>query len=270
MLRSAEPSPEARAILLAQRRHGVDVKWDKAAHKAAVAAHTPWPLMFIAALAPTVSFAVLLRKSSGAELGEILLLTLPVCLVIYLVDLISGMLHITLDNPANLTKPAVKGLCLGFQQHHANPTLIYKMDLSDHLRPMATPLSGLYAVGVLVHGYDSTGICVLSLLLALLLPWMQLSHRWAHQPASQRSHLISALQRAGLALAPAQHLAHHEAPYLHTFCILTGHANPLLNRIIQIPGCSPHSRIWLPATFCSMVAIVVSLPLAMHVSSDHV
>jgi len=261
---SAEPTPEARELLIAHRRKGVDpgTKWSVAAHKADVARRTPWPLLCIAAAIPVVSIAVLWRKS--AELGEPLWLILAVCLATYWVDLMSGMLHLALDNPANLTSPAIKGLCLGFQQHHVNPAMIYKMDMSDHLRPMVTALISFQVLGVLIHGYDCVGLCVLLLLLTLLLPWMQLCHRWAHLPASQRSQLVSALQRVGLALSPAHHHAHHEAPYLHMFCILTGHANPLLNRIIQIPGFSPHSGIWAPAFICAKIALIISFPLAVQ------
>jgi hypothetical protein len=59
-------------------------------------------------------------------------------------DLISGILHVVLDNPRSLELPSIRALAEGFQRHHENPTGIYEMPLYQHIYVMHMPLTLLF------------------------------------------------------------------------------------------------------------------------------
>jgi len=233
--------------LLEVRKVGVttDSKWSLEQHKLTIAKAHPVFLRTISILGNVASLFFMASSAINGEIRyfNIFLLTAFMCLY---VDLLSGALHLVLDNPLFLNTPGIGKMCLGFQQHHQNTSLIFNMDLSDHIVPILTPLAVVYAMGALIHGYNNIGFCVFYVACSFSIIWMQLCHRWAHMPGTKRGPIINKLQAAGIALSPASHLQHHQAPYMHTFCIMNGLCNPLMNRFVKIPGFSPHSRVWGP------------------------
>lgn len=50
-----------------------------------------------------------------------------ICIAFSLIvtDLISGLLHVVLDNPRSLELPPIRGLAEGWKRHHENPAKIY-------------------------------------------------------------------------------------------------------------------------------------------------
>ena len=257
-----EPAAQQSASLLRQRISGVpvDASWSKEAHKAAVAKNQPFVLMPCALMANVYCLTVLLHAATHGTVRPLRLLV-SACLTFVFMDLVSGVLHLILDNPLFLHTPGLKGMCLGFQQHHANPSLIYKMDLQTHLRPMAAPATIVYVVGAGVHGFDSIAFCVGYVCASLCLVWMQLSHRWAHMPRQRHDAFTRTLITLRVVIQPAQHGLHHLPPYLSNFCILNGLCNPLLNQALRLPHCSPHSRIWLPAFVGLVLAYILLSPV---------
>lgn len=153
-----------------------------------------------------------------------------------LTDVLSGLLHIVLDNPFFAEKEnwygVIQPFAVGFQEHHIDTTSITTMPVIEHIRPMSFPLLGNFLVGCLLHGkwrYFAPYQVAISLGLAL----MQMGHRWAHAHKDQRPWGVTTLQNWGVLISPKAHLRHHKAPYATQFCIMSGTMNPLLNAIVK-------------------------------------
>lgn len=162
-------------------------------------------------------------------------------------DIISGMLHLVLDNPNFIGQAPIDSLCRGFQEHHLDPTLIYKMPVFEHVRVMCMPLIFVFILSMpleFLAGKTIPSFHVYFLCLSFNLAYMQLCHRWAHLPPKMRTPAIRFLQDNKLALSAGNHLNHHGAPFLKNFCIMNGMCNPILNAIVKTPMFHPHSKIW--------------------------
>lgn len=164
-------------------------------------------------------------------------------MVLVLTDLISGLLHVILDNPRSLDVGPIRGLAQGFQRHHKNPAKIYTMPLYEHLYVMHLPLTILFFV-VLPFGESLLHVVFLSFVAALHL--MQMAHLWAHLPPERVPRLVRGLQRAHLILSKPQHDKHHTPPYDKDFCIMTGMCNRPLNVAVAVIGGTTH---WWNAIF---------------------
>lgn len=164
-------------------------------------------------------------------------------------DFVSGVFHLVLDNPNNIGTFPIDDMCRGFQEHHLDPTLIYKMPLFEHVRPMTQPLVFVFLLTMpleLIAGKTILSFQVYYCCLSFTLFYMQLCHRWAHLIPKERTPVIRMLQKMRLAIPPGEHLQHHAAPYEKDFCIVNGMCNPILNFIVQIPIFHPRSKIWSP------------------------
>lgn len=176
-------------------------------------------------------------------------------------DLISGLLHVILDNPRSLDIPAIRGLAEGFQRHHENPARIYEMPLYEHLYVMHMPLTILFAVALAAR--DGRALVVfVSMVLALHI--MQMGHLWSHLPPARVPRAVRALQSAGVLLSKPQHDQHHTAPFDRHFCIMTGMCNAPLNVAVGIIGRTTH---WWIAIF--LVAAASPLAVAMLLARLH-
>jgi ubiquitin-conjugating enzyme E2 variant len=161
----------------------------------------------------------------------------------FLTDLISGLLHVVLDNPRSLEVKPLYKLAIGFQRHHENPATIFEMSLYNHLYVMHLPLAAFFVVTALL-GHE---LYLLSyVVMFAMLHLMQMAHRWSHQPADDVPRPVAALQRAGVLLDKPHHDEHHTPPYSKNFCIMTGMADPLLNVAVRRLGGTSH---WWNAAF---------------------
>lgn len=176
----------------------------------------------------------------------------------FFIDLVSGVFHLVLDNPRFIGQAPIDGMCRGFQEHHLDPTLIFKMSLFEHLLPMGQPLVWTFMLSMpleFIAGKTIPAFHAYFLCLSLFLIYMQLCHRWAHMPPKMRGPVVRFLQQSKLALAPGEHLKHHMAPYQQNFCIMNGMFNKFMNWWTSQPMFHPHSKIWAP-----MFAIVSYSP----------
>jgi hypothetical protein len=172
-----------------------------------------------------VSAAVLglLLMPRIATLG---LVNLPVAVVMLLAaDVLSGIVHWGFDRFGSESTPLVgPNLVRTFREHHTDPLGITRHSFVEANGGPAFGSSVVFAVG----------LCAPPALAAALF-WLgtfglatNLVHAWAHGPAPRP---VRWLQRAGVLLSPEHHAAHHDAPYDRAYCITTGWANPLLDRI---------------------------------------
>lgn len=155
-------------------------------------------------------------------------------------DLISGLLHVVLDNPRSLKLGPIRGLAEGFQRHHESPAKIYEMPLYQHLYVMHMPLTLLF---VAILPFHNVGMYVVFLSLVVGLHLMQLAHLWAHLPAERVPAPVRVLQNARVLLQKPQHDLHHTPPFNKDFCIMTGICNRPLNAVVSVIG--PTTHFWL-------------------------
>ena len=158
--------------------------------------------------------------------------------IFFYTDLMSGLLHVALDNERSLDVPLIKNLAKGFQSHHRSPSDIYTMTLYKHLYTMHLPLTIIFGLVVLCG--TPTHYAVF-LCLAIMLHLMQMSHRWAHLPRPRASNGVRVLQRIGILLDPTTHRRHHRGKYDINFCIMNGWLNTVLNVFVPRIGRSSHA-----------------------------
>ena len=193
-----------------------------------------------------------LKRSQGrrATLGSACQrhLTLLSLAVLY-VEVLSGLLHIVLDNPSFTTLPLLGAGAIGFQRHHHHPAGITIHHLAnflqEHLAGMAAPL----ATGLVPSRWSAGGnTCLLRVFLLEVLVLscaMMAAHRWSHTQADELPPLVVALQQNGMLISHVQHSLHH-VDYNCNFAIFTGWCNPLLN-LVTAHLLSERSELWLGA-----------------------
>ena len=199
----------------------------------------PWYIDALAAL--TVADAALQASQLVAPGSGGRLAAAALCVVLYS-DLMSGLLHVVLDNPEFLSSRVVEPYARGFQEHHLDTTFVWRMPVGEQVRPAALPLVGQYIFGLLLFGRGHERFCHVYLALCVCLPGVQMTHRWAHMPRKRRGAVIRALQSCHVLVSQEHHDAHHQPPYLQNFCILTGWCNPCLN--VLLGWLHPHSKVW--------------------------
>ena len=177
---------------------------------------------------------------------------------VFTTDLISGLLHVILDNPRSLEVGAIKGLAEGFQRHHDKPSSIYEMPLYQHLYVMHMPLTLFFLVVVPFH---ESLMYVVFISMCASLHLMQMAHLWAHLPPQELPGVVRALQKARILLSKPQHDKHHTAPYEKDHCIMTGMCNPVLNLATKTFGGTSH---WWNAAF--LAAALSPLAVAFGLS----
>lgn len=168
-------------------------------------------------------------------------------------DLISGILHVVLDNPRSLELPSISTLALGFQRHHENPSGIYEMPLYQHIYVMHMPLTLLF---VAVLPFHASGMYVVFLSMVVGIHVMQMAHLWAHLPAERVPAVVRWLHRAHLIISKPKHDLHHRAPFDKDFCIMTGICNRPLNAAVALIGATTHW--WLALFLLSAITPLVA------------
>jgi ubiquitin-conjugating enzyme E2 variant len=171
---------------------------------------------------------------------------------ILVTDLISGLLHVVLDNPRSLAIGAIRGLAQGFQRHHQSPSNIYEMPLYQHIYVMHMPLTFLFLA---VLPFQNAGMYVVFLGMVAGLHVMQMAHLWAHLPAERVPAPVRWLQSSRLLLSKRQHDLHHTVPYDKDFCIMTGICNRPLNAAVALLG--PTTHWWLAIFALSAISPLI-------------
>jgi len=167
-------------------------------------------------------------------------------------DLISGLLHVVLDNPRSLALAPIRGLAQGFQRHHQNPANIYEMPLYQHLYVMHMPLTFLFLA---VLPFHDAGMYVVFLSMVSWLHLMQMAHLWAHLPPERVPAPVRLLHATRVLLTKPEHDLHHTPPYDKDFCIMTGVCNRPLNALVSVLG--PTTHWWLAVFLASALAPLV-------------
>jgi len=159
-------------------------------------------------------------------------------------DLYSGILHVVLDEPANISLPFIGQPCLEFQWHHFIPSDIARehfLDVAGDLNIAVSIMASLHIVWS--SNWTSHPYCSMFGGLKLVMAWFgQYSHRSAHSPRPKSlSFFTKALQKAGLMISTRAHKAHHKPPYDEDFCLL-GIMEPF---ITVMRMCIKNRYVWL-------------------------
>ena len=170
-----------------------------------------------------------------------------VCMAIAYVDVLSGLLHIVLDNPSFTTLPLLGPGAVGFQRHHHHPAGITVHNLLNFVQEHLAGISGVLATGLLPARWSAganTNLLRLFLIEVILLScFMMASHRWSHTQKEALSPLVVWLQESGALLSHLDHSLHH-VDYNCNFAIFTGWCNPCLNRLTA-HVLNERSELWL-------------------------
>jgi len=184
------------------------------------------------------------------------LCTTPLCPVLGVAlglvagELFSGTFHWATDNYGRLETPVVGFACAAFQGHHLAPWTISHRSFTNNVHKIAAASLPL-TLACLAMLPPSGAAFFATLFYCQLLA--QEFHRWTHTPPRHLALWQRRLQKAGIALPIAEHVAHHRPPFDKHYCILTGGLNELLDSkpllfwrrleaiVFRIWGQEPHS-----------------------------
>jgi len=180
------------------------------------------------------------------------------CMIIsyFWYDLFSGIIHVVLDEPSNISLPIMGQPALEFQWHHYIPTDIVRKDFID----VVGDLNVLSLILGSFHFFYSTncGTCALASTLGHLKLAMgyfgQYSHRSAHDPKIGSKPVGNFLQRYGFMISVRAHKEHHQPPHEEDFCLI-GIMNPVITKMRKF---TTHPMAWLVGfLFVSVVDIKI-------------
>jgi len=192
----------------------------------------------------------------GLQAGTPVLLWCALALPLgyYCADLLSGLIHWVCDSFGDAHTPLWGPLLVGpFRRHHQTPADITQISLTENLGASAiagaaviwlwAPQAlGLSSAAELLGRY--TGLwCIAFAVLS------NRFHRWAHLPLARRPRWMYLLQQWRILLRPQDHALHHRKPHRVNYCILSGWANPLCNRVpwARVEGWL--ARVGIPTNF---------------------
>jgi len=141
-------------------------------------------------------------------------------------ELFSGAFHWATDNYGSLKTPVVGFACAAFQGHHLSPWTISHRSFVNNVYKIAAATIPLMTAGVLLLSPNAAAFLAVMLYCQLV---AQDFHRWTHTPPKLLPAWKRRLQKAGIALPFAEHLAHHKPPFDKHYCILTGKLNGVLD-----------------------------------------
>ena len=153
-------------------------------------------------------------------------LNVPVApLMLFGADVLSGVVHWAFDRWGTVETPLVgPNLIRTFREHHTDP-----LGITRHGFVEANGGPAMGAIVLLGLGYFvPPTFAVAAFWLGAFGFFTNVVHAWAHGAAPRP---VRWLQRAGILLSADHHDAHHRAPHDRAYCITTGWANPLLDRL---------------------------------------
>ena len=124
------------------------------------------------------------------------------------VEFISGLLHITFDNPAFQHTPFIGAMARDFQWHHKKPTHICNQTWPKFLGAIDSGIVVLFVIGTFMHP-KSKWMRMFTLVSFPLFYLMMASHRWSHIRREQLPPIVQVLQQTGILLSQEVHSIHH-------------------------------------------------------------
>lgn len=184
----------------------------------------------------------------------VLLSALSLPLAYFCADFLTGVIHWVCDSFGDSDTPVWgPALVAPFRRHHRDPLEITRISLAENLG--ASAIAGWLALWLFLPARPTHSGAGYLLLLHFWL-WLlifavvsNLFHRWSHMPAARKPRWMVALQNWHVILNTHEHLTHHRKPYRVNYCILSGWANPLSNRIPWARLEAGLARMGIPTNF---------------------
>lgn len=169
-----------------------------------------------------------------AAAGTAPIMALPACLLVAVLgaefaDIGTGVYHWAMDNYGNASTPVFGSQIEAFQGHHEEPWTITYRDFCNNCYP--TCIATMPFLAAFVGFVSQPYVLLWGLVACTGISFCQEIHKWSHTLHSQCNPVVNWLQERGLLLARKIHLRHHRPPFETNYCIVTGHFNPILDRI---------------------------------------
>lgn len=150
-----------------------------------------------------------------------------VVLMFVVYDLFSGVLHVVLDEPANIDLPIIGQPALEFQWHHLIPSDIVRKDFADTVGDLHVVIPCL--VGFNMWVCKDLASYQTSMMLMGLKVYMAYFGQYSHRAAHNRNTgpTTKLLQQIGVIISVKDHKAHHTPPHDQDFCLI-GICNPVI------------------------------------------
>ena len=152
-------------------------------------------------------------------------------------DAISGLVHWIFDTFGSAETPVVgRSFIRPFREHHDDPLSITRHDFIEtngNSCIACVPLLGA-ACFIPVDSHLGAFASAFSLFTSLGVVATNQFHKWAH--IADPGAVVRRLQRWRLILPREHHAVHHTAPYTSHYCITTGWANVVIDRIARRSG----------------------------------
>lgn len=167
----------------------------------------------------------------------------------YLADLLTGLVHWVCDSFGSEATPLWGPMLVGpFRRHHRDPQEITRISLIENLG--ASAIAGSVVLVLLHPEAGAQGFLWHLWLWFLFLSFLSnLFHRWSHWPRSEKPRWLIWLQNHHVILPTEAHLVHHRPPFRVNYCILSGWANGLTNRVPWARVEALLLRLGLPTNF---------------------
>ena len=159
---------------------------------------------------------------------------LKIIFSIFTTDMLSGIIHLTLDNP--ITKlhqnNFIRNAAWQFQEHHDNPTdttnppLIHVLLYIGNLQFTVLLTFLIYSI---IFNKSFTTMATSSFLLSILGQW---NHRVVHTNLTPKHYFHNTtmwMMKKGILLNPKKHYLHHQT-YDINFCTVTGWTDWIVNK----------------------------------------
>ena len=176
-----------------------------------------------------------LRLAAAIDSAERVALVAACALAAWIaIDFLTGLAHWAFDTWGDLDTPFIGPWFIRpFREHHVDPRAMTRHDFVETNGSCclaALPVLGA-ALCLPLDDHAAVGVQALVLFAALGTPMSNQCHKWAHTSPKQLGRLARALQRARLALSPAQHHRHHADPHDSHYCVASGWLNAPLDAI---------------------------------------
>jgi hypothetical protein len=148
------------------------------------------------------------------------------------VDLMSGLVHLVLDNPLFNDWAIIGPAAVGFQHHHGDPIGVTRGSYFNFLREHHVGLAAMVGTGLFAprHSRETKWHYLFTAHSVWLSSLMMASHRWAHTPPPRLPFGVQSMQNLGVIMSHTHHSLHHVG-YKINYAIFTGWWNPFLNMV---------------------------------------
>lgn len=153
-------------------------------------------------------------------------------------DFASAVYHWAVDNYGDGNTPLVGRQIAAFQGHHQRPWTITEREFCNNVHLVFKPALFVAAPLLLAAPHTPLAWNVWASTATLLVCLSQQFHAWSHMKKSELPAAVVALQDAGLLIGRKEHGAHHKAPFVAKYSIVSGWVNPWLD------GACPEKSAW--------------------------